>query len=333
MTKIGGEGSFRTAIAMHEKRNKRILEGFFVRILSFLIFFSILINPIAAFAEETKDRSFAELRQGLEELLELVKVLEKENLSLKQENLRLLKITEQGVAKQVPVLLYHHLYDGDLDKSPYKGNGAVVSVDSFREQMKYLKDNGFYTATLEDLERFLAKEIDLPAKTVVITFDDGYYSNIEYAYPILKEYGQKATIFVVGKGVENATSETNMSSTLRSLGYEDIKNTSDVFEFHSHTYDLHKQINNMPALTVLSKEEILVDLNRIKEQLGTKYLAYPFGGYNENTIEVLKELNYKLAFTVKEGYASPNSEKYEIPRIIVWPSTNIERFKQIVNPR
>lgn len=329
------KGSYITAIVMHMhgKRNNGIFKRLFIGLLSFLMVFSLILGPAAVYAEEAKEKTLTDLIQGLEELIEAAKNLEKDNIRLKRENRRLKKIIDQGVAKQVPVLLYHHLYNGDLNNSQFKGNGAVVSVDSFREQMKYLKENNYYTATLEELELFMAKKIDLPKKTVVITFDDGYYSNIEYAYPILKEYDQRAAIFVVGRGVEDATNNPDNPSPLRGLGFEDIKNTSDVLEFHSHTYNLHRYIDNEPALTVVGKEEVVEDLTRIKEQIGTKYLAYPFGGYNETTIEALNEVGYKLAFTVINGYTSPNSGKFEIPRIIIWPSTTIERFEQIVAPR
>ena len=101
----------------------------------------------------------------------------------------------------------------------------------------------------------------------LVSFDDGYYSNIEYAYPILKEHGQKAAIFVIGKNVENISKEIIDPNKLKGLGYEDIKNTSDVFEFHSHTYNLHNYANNAPSLTVLSEEEIVQDLTKIKVQL------------------------------------------------------------------
>lgn len=327
------KGSFSTAIIMNKNKCIHIFKRFFVGILVFLIFFSALIGPEAVYAKENSESNYAEILQGIEGLIERVRALEKDNLKLKQDNVRLMKIIEQGIAKQVPVLLYHHLYDGDLKTSPYNGNGVVISVDSFKEQMKYLKDNGYYTATLEELERFIAKEIDLPKKTVVITFDDGYYSNIEYAYPILKKHGQRATIFVIGKNVEDVTKGTLSPTKLKGVGYEDIKNTSDVFEFHSHTYNLHNYTGDEPSLTVLSKEDIVEDISKIREDLGTDYLAYPFGGYNDTTIEALIEAGYKLGFTVKEGYVSPNTEKYEIPRLSIWPWTSIGRFKQIVAPR
>ncbi len=275
-----------------------------------------------------------EFNQILAALKENISRLEEEIVKLKKENRRISKVAEQGIGEKIPVLMYHHLYNGNLKESPFKNNSAVISVDMFKEQMKYLHDNGFYTATLEELERFLNKEIPLPKKTVVITFDDGYYSNIEYAYPILKKYGFKATIFVVGNKAKNASKDHNLKTgTLRGLSYEDMNKTSDVFDFQSHTYDKHHRIDNRAALLTLTKEEMLEDFTSIKEELNTRYFAYPFGAYNGTVIEALKETGHALAFTIKSGYVTVNSPKYELPRFTISPLTSLEKFKNIVNQK
>ena len=78
------------------------------------------------------------------------------------------------------VLLYHHVVPKDADTS------SIISLSDFESQMEYLYKHGYYTASLKELEEFLYDEKELPEKTVIITFDDGYESNYIYAYPVLK---------------------------------------------------------------------------------------------------------------------------------------------------
>src|SRR5699024_1862299 len=127
-------------------------------------------------------------------------LLTEENQRLRKELLSLRLKIDKEVSEDIPVLLYHHLASKeDIENFGWEKNGSIIPIENFREQMDYLYENNFYTATLEELELFIDGKIDLPEKTVVITFDDGYLSNVEYAYPIMKKYGFKGSIFMVGE--------------------------------------------------------------------------------------------------------------------------------------
>lgn len=96
----------------------------------------------------------------------------------------------------IPVLMYHHIL-------PQKGFIAS-SVDEFEAQMKYLHEKGYKTLTSSEFRDFMLGTKSFK-KAVFITFDDGWRDNYIYAYPILKKYGLKATIFVVTKWIEEAS--------------------------------------------------------------------------------------------------------------------------------
>lgn len=254
------------------------------------------------------------------------------NAQLHASNRRLQRIIEHGgVAQKIPVLNYHHLYDGELKGSVYEGNGAVISVSMFKEQMDYLHSENFYTASLDEIQLFLEGKIDLPKKTVVITFDDGYRSNFEYAYPLLKERGFTAALFVVGLSTERASNGEIVNPRLIRMTYEDIEQARDVFTIGNHSYDLHYLKDNQAVALTSTKEAIIADTLKVQERLRTKYYAYPYGKYNETVIKALKETNHLLAFTVEEGYLVRETPPYEIPRFGVFPYTTLNKFKGIIH--
>lgn len=319
----------------HNVKNRNLVRR--ISIIFLLLF--MVIGPLSTIKANTygeglnnisflDDNIFSKLR----ELYDYYSALEDEIIYLRQENNRLEKINVQSIAKKVPVLMYHHLYDGDLSKSKFNGNGAVISVDTFKEHMKYLKDNEFYTATLEEFEMFIDGKIELPEKTVVLTFDDGYYSNIEYAYPILKDYNFRAAIFSIATNISSDPDKYSAETgKFKGLSFNDLRNTRDVFTFESHTFNLHTMVGNKSALEISSKEEILKDISLVADRFDTKYVAYPYGIYNDIIIEAFKEAGYKLGFTTKNGYSSSSTNPFEVPRFGIFPWTNMSTFKSIVN--
>ncbi|KNF09292.1 putative xylanase/chitin deacetylase [Gottschalkia purinilytica] len=253
---------------------------------------------------------------------------DKKEVSSKVDNLQ----NQNDIADKIPVLMYHHIMEPNhIKEMKQEQNSSVISNIQFEEQMKFLHDNGFYVATLHELKEFIEGKKELPKKTVVITFDDGYLSNVTYAYPILKKYDFKATIFMIGTYMFGDTAEYDFKK-LQFLKLKDLNKYKDVFSFESHTYDLHRlNDNNEGLLIASSKKDVLNDITKNKELLGAKYLAYPFGKRNPSAIKALKETNHEMAFTIENGYVTKDSNKiYELPRFGILPDTSMEEFKKIV---
>jgi peptidoglycan/xylan/chitin deacetylase (PgdA/CDA1 family) len=97
--------------------------------------------------------------------------------------------------------MYHYISIPPEDADKYRSD-LSVSPDAFREQMNYLADNGFETVDLYDLSLAITNKRELPEKPVIITMDDGYRDNYENAFPILQEFGMKATFFVVTEFID-----------------------------------------------------------------------------------------------------------------------------------
>ena len=235
---------------------------------------------------------------------------------------------------RIAVLCYHHL--APMGEGLHEDNNAVIPVEQFREQMLYLHNQGYYTATMEELYGFLKGELELPEKTVVITFDDGYESNYTYAFPILKEYGLQGTIFLHGKSILDY--EDGLQGVIPKLNKNQIKEMleSGMIFFENHSFDMHKYIDNKPAARVKNINEIEEDFQNYQgfvEQLGIPdpiAIAYPFGYSNKKLVDTAEEFGYKLGFTIKNGYIKKGDKPMSLPRFIVHPYYSLNTFINII---
>jgi len=231
--------------------------------------------------------------------------------------------------KRVPVLMYHHISETVID-------GSNISPQRFKEHMEILKKYGYNTITDYDLYDYLQQNKPLPTNPILITFDDGYQSNYQYAYPILKELNMKATIHLITSRV---IEENNLypNETIK-MSWEEVQASQDVFSFQGHTHDAHFKEKNIIGKSkgvitgrmklngkLETKEEyenrVLEDLKTsktmIEEKLGTKVIAfaYPFGDYSKDTIELVKKAGHKMAYTIEQGNVTKKDNLFELKRI------------------
>lgn len=201
----------------------------------------------------------------------------------------------------VPVLNYHQVNDEKFSPLTFK-------VAHFKEQMDYLQKNGYHTITMDQLNGYLTHNGPLPDKPVLITFDDGYRDNYENAYPILKEKGFKATIFMIADAIGEPQYLT--AAQLKELDANGIA-------IESHTYS-HK------AMTSLSDSQANEELRKSKEILSqllhkdVKYLAYPQGKVDDRVAELAKENGYNLAFTVGPGNTKRGEKLQRLSRMPIF---------------
>lgn len=209
----------------------------------------------------------------------------------------------------VPVLNYHQVNSEENDM-------LSVPVEEFEAQMAYLEESGYTTITPDQLRDFLTDGTPLPEKPVLITFDDGYKDNYTNAFPIMKKYGMKGTIFVVTGflGVYDNYLTWDQAKELLEAG----------FNIESHTYS-HK------SMTEASDEDITKELVKsrqtIKEKLGidSDFMAYPTGSYNLHIAELVKEAGYKGAFTIKYDNVSRDSNVYALERVPVFHTSETNK--------
>lgn len=207
--------------------------------------------------------------------------------------------------KIVPILYYHAVND--------KIEGLeelFVSPKEFEKQMDFLKQNNYTVIGFDELED--AENIHNP---VIITLDDGYEDNYTYAYPVLKKYGFKATIFVVADII-------GKPSILSRSQMEEMK---DLVDFQGHTM-------THPYLTQLSLEDAereMVEADKIIEEITGKpvsVFAYPFGEYNKQILEITKK-HYKYAVCNGGGLYKTTDSPYEMKRVYVPRWLDIKGFE------
>lgn len=217
-------------------------------------------------------------------------------------------VTVQEDGRTVMVLNYHKVVDEHMSLS--------VPLADFEQHMKWLQEYGYTSITPEELYNFIVNGSELPEKPVLITFDDGYKDNYTNAYPIMKKYGFKGTIFVVTGflGVYDNYLTWEQAGELAENG----------FSIESHTHN-HK------SMTEASDDDISKELAKsrdtLKEKLGVEadFIAYPTGTYNLHIAELVKEAGYKGAFTIKYDNASRDSNVYAIERVPIFHTENTNK--------
>ncbi len=203
------------------------------------------------------------------------------------------------------VLQYHHVDT----KTP---NATSVTPQTFAMHMSYLADSGFTVLALPDLLEALHKGIDIPAKAVAITFDDGYRSILTNARPILNKYQFPYTIFI------NPELAGTGSDFLSWQDLELLQREGATIANHtvSHPHLIRKLDGESDhAWKVRVREEILGAENLIQSRLGISpgLLAYPYGEYNQAVESIVAELGL-TAFAQHSGAFNENSNWQALPR-------------------
>ena len=229
--------------------------------------------------------------------------------------------TEKKHTNAMSVLNYHYVVsDNNENGEKTECKQSICITDTmFDRHIKYLKENNFYTTTMRDLELYIDGKIQLPEKSVTLTFDDGWY--VSRTIQILTKYQMTGTLFLIG-----------------SLASPSDYN-SPYLEVHSHTWNMHK-IGDCPSnigrggILCLDENTILEDLKKSRESLNnTTYFCYPFYDYNTRAIELLKKAGFTMAFAgeLKDSKVRVGQDKYKIPRYVIVNTTSMDTFKKYVN--
>ena len=222
-----------------------------------------------------------------------------------------------SVPEGVSVLMYHMIGDE-------QGNAAIMTEANLRIQMNYLRDHGYHPITMQELYDYVTKGAPLPEKPVCITFDDGYQDSYTIVYPMMKEYGFPWTLFLITDDVGKPYNRMTWDQ-LREMA------NSHTVTIASHTLS-HPKLHNLA--TRAEKEKEIVDANKaLKYQLGIDnvWLAYPYGDYDDEVIDICKKAGIKMAVTTDAGRVHVGSFPYDLKRAYIGNDISIARFSERLN--
>lgn len=260
----------------------------------------------------------------------------------------------------VPVLAYHYFREGNSPSRTLRSIGVVllnlplipstdywtVSEGTFERHLAYLEANGYRTVTIDEVLDHMTGQSKLSGKCIALTFDDGDRSVYRYAYPLLKRYGMRGTIFVVTSRVGQLWDELEISSI------EELREMerSGVMTIESHTYDMHFKIEGgdspHPAFDILetsgdAEEHItlfndLVRSRRLIHHLfgdDSRILAWPFGFGSVRADSVAGRAGFEGICSLSPGTNAEGDTPYFIKRYTVTARTTMRHFRLMANGR
>lgn len=218
--------------------------------------------------------------------------------------------------KEIPIIYYHRVIK---DLSQAGKHGIYVTAEMFDEHMHYLKSNGFQAVTFE--EALQIKRENRKGKFVVITFDDGYEDNYLYAFPILKEYGFSATIFLVAALKTNSWDE--QEPQVKMMSTNQIKEMYKYgIQFGSHTLG---HCNLTEVGSHVADRELAESKRLLEDKLGIdiKTMAFPYGSCNDEIKKMSADAGYQYSFATDKAPVGLHEDLHQIRRIGIFPNTDV----------
>jgi peptidoglycan/xylan/chitin deacetylase (PgdA/CDA1 family) len=229
---------------------------------------------------------------------------------------------DAGGYQIVPILCYHNL-------GVHSKGRLLLAASKFEEQMRYLKANGYRVVSLADFVEFTRLGRQLPRRSLVLTVDDGYKSFLQYAYPVLKELGFTATLFVytdyIGAG-RNALSWQDLRE-LSAAGFD--------VEAHSKTHgDLRRSAGESDAQYARRMQaELGHPQDLFRKNLGQPrpIIAFPYGSWDESLLSRLGEYGYVAGFSVRRQGNASFVRPLTANRSQIYSEMTIEDFAKNLN--
>lgn len=228
-----------------------------------------------------------------------------------------------GVVRQVqvPILMYHYVSVPPPNADIYRLD-LSVTPDRFATHLLALSSTGYTTISLYDLLAHLTQGTPLPQKPVILSFDDGYRDNYENAFPLLQEFGMTATFFVVTDYINEGLSAYltwEMAREMQAAGMH--------IESHARTHvDLRNRKDSFLIWQALGSVET------IESELGMRprFITYPSGHYDANTIRIFKDIDFWAGLTTIQGATHSTDDLFQLKRVRVPGTTTGKILLQLL---
>ncbi len=221
----------------------------------------------------------------------------------------------------VPALLYHDIANDIHDD-------YTLSPASFSAQMEWLYANDYRTLSPSEIEGFIKGGT---GQAIILTFDDGYTSFMDYVFRLLKEYGFKAILNIIGQAVDRNTLLNNQRPALSwdECGY---LMESGLVELGCHSYALHAPRGVLSVSYRAIEKDLALFQERYTKELGKRctIIAWPYGIYDEKCIEIARKAGFTYFLTSNEGYIEKGSVVSELPRLNINGRLDLISFQQYI---
>ncbi|MDP3920509.1 MAG: polysaccharide deacetylase family protein [Candidatus Omnitrophota bacterium] len=239
------------------------------------------------------------------------------------------RLQRSGLDPRPKILGYHAVGDGLSDIS--------LPAEKFRAQMDWLVRNGYQILTLKAYWEIIAAGKTVMPRTVVLTFDDGYRSVLQYAAPILARYGLAGTVFIITDhvGKTNAYDKPFLGiPELPLLDWDEIRQLKEMgWDIQSHTRQHYPLHGLGPELL---RQELTESKRVLEEMLGEpcEYFCYPYGAWDEAATEAVSDAGYNAAVTCLSGTAAtkPDGSRHRLRRTLVDGLMSLGDFAALFTP-
>ena len=239
---------------------------------------------------------------------------------------------------RLPIIMYHSILKSAKVQTKY-----IVTPAQFEADLKWIKDNGYTSIFMSDLISYVYDGTPLPEKPIIITFDDGYYNNLVYMYPLLVKYDMKAVVSIVGSYSEIFSNSKDLNPAYAHLTWDNIKEMSNsgYVEFQNHSYEMHStevrkgckikanesydSYKKVFCADVMKTQLLLTEKCAITPDTFT----YPYGYICDESEELLKELGFKASLSCYEKLNYITRDKnclYSLKRFNRDSTLSTERF-------
>ncbi len=229
------------------------------------------------------------------------------------------------VTTHLPILMYHRIVaDGPPSTARYR-----VSPAQLETQLRYLRDAGYHSVTLDAWQDAARRRQPLPGKAVALTFDDGYRDFLTQAWPLLKRYGFGATLFLVAGAIGTTNAwDTAHGEAVPLLGWDELRRLQeDGMTFGSHALT-HQPLTALPIDD--AARELLRSRCELEEALRrpVRWLSYPYGAAEEALAHLAGACGYTAAVTCEARRAALRDDPLLLPRIEVSGTDSFAQFVQ-----
>lgn len=219
----------------------------------------------------------------------------------------------------VPILMYHHIRESSPGLADRLNQRFDVSPSEFAKQLDYLQANGYSTIDCRTLAAAVREGKPLPAKPVMLTFDDAWREQYTIAFPLLRERGMVGVFYA----------HTGVLSDDPTRGYT---TWGDLCEMRNAGMDVQSHTISHPSLPGLETSRLDEELRASKATLEKFFgeecisVAYPFGDFTEREMVAAQHAGYRFALTTEVGLVHNRDEPFEIGRTIITYTDGIDDF-------